>query len=54
MNTFIEETTIIDKIKTKNGYHIVTTPFEYPLLYPEMKGRINSDGMILIYFLPTN
>lgn len=32
--------------KTKNGYHIITTPFNPALL----KAKINKDGLLLLYY----
>lgn len=38
---------IITQYPTKNGWHIVTTPFD-PALLPTMASKINKDGLLLL------
>lgn len=43
---------IIDTYQTKNGWHVITAPFNYPKLIPELHkwDHIKTDGMALIKF----
>ena len=40
---------IIKKYRTKNGWHIVTDPFN-PALWPEELGEIKKDSLILVHY----
>lgn len=44
--------TIIDTYQTKNGWHIITLPFEYPKLMPELKkwDNVKTDAMALLKY----
>ncbi len=45
-------TSVLNTYKTKNGYHIITSPFNYvkDIEKQEIKDCINVDGLSLIYF----
>lgn len=48
----LNDVQIIDKYRTKNGWHIITTPFQYPLVFPELHkwDHIKTDGMALLKY----
>ena len=43
---------ILDEYRTKNGWHIITEPFQYPKLIPELKkwDNVKVDGMALLKY----
>lgn len=45
-----EEIVIIDTYQTKNGYHIITSPYQYPKITPDLKEKINTDGLALLKY----
>lgn len=46
---------VLDSYETKNGWHIITQPYNYPKITPYLKsegygGKIKMDGLALLYY----
>ena len=47
-----KEVTIIDTYKTKNGWHIITLPFNYPKVMPDLQkfDHVKTDALALLKY----
>ncbi len=46
---------VLDSYETKNGWHIITQPYNYPKITPHLKsegygGQLKLDGLALLYY----